>query len=120
VDLPQQVADELGIGRPVAAQALSALFMSVRMAVDPKTFAHVSTALPDLDDWLRGIQLAGGRTGEVIALAGPEALGRQLKLAGLNEQQAQRFGQSVGKALAELLPKDVFEKVVARVPLLKS
>ncbi len=43
--------------------------MSIRMAVDPKTFAHISTALPDLEDWIRGIQLAGGRTGEIIALA---------------------------------------------------
>ncbi len=120
MDLPQRVADDLGIDRSVAQQGVSALFMSIRMAVDPKTFAQISTALPNLEDWMRGIQLAGGRTGEIIALGSPEALGRQLKLAGFNEQEAQRLGASVGKALGEVLPKKVFDTVAGRVKILKG
>ena len=120
MDLPQRVADELGIDRSVAQQGISALLMSIRMSVDPKTFDQISAALPNLEDWMRGIQLAGGRTGEIVALGSPEALGRQLKLAGFNEQQALQLGASVGKALAEVLPKDVFEKVAGRVKFLKG
>ena len=119
MDLAQRVADDLGLARPQAERALSALFMSVRMAVDPATFSKVTAALPDVETWLRDIQLAGGRTGEIIALAGPEALGRQLKATGFNEQQVQRLGTTVGTALREVLPADVAKKIVERVPLLK-
>ena len=120
MDLPQRVADDLGIAHPQAERALGALFMSVRMAVDPALFSRITAALPDVETWLRDIQPAGGRTGEIVALAGPEALGRQLKMAGFNEQQAQRLGATVGTALGELLAKDVAQKVVERVPLLKA
>lgn len=120
VDLPQRVADDLSIARPQAERALSAIFMSVRMAVDPALFARITAALPDVETWLRGIQLGGGRTGEIVALAGPEALGRQLKLAGFNEHQAQRLGATVGKALGELLPTDVAATVRSQVPLLRG
>jgi len=120
VDLPQRVADDLGLARPQAEQALSALFMSIRMAVDPALFSQITAALPEVETWLRDIELAGGRTGEILALAGPEGLGRQLKRAGCNEQQSRRLGATVGTALGELLAKDVAEKVVSRVPLLKG
>lgn len=120
MDLPQRVADELGIARPQAERALSALFMSVRMAVDPAVFSKITAALPEVETWLRDIQLAGGRTGEIIALAGPEALIRQLKTVGFGEQQAQRLGATVGEALDELLAKNVAKKIVERVPLLKA
>ena len=120
MDLPQRVADDLGIARPQAELGLGALFMSVRMTVDPALFSKITAVLPDVETWLRGIQLAGRRTGEIVALAGPEALGQQLEMAGFNEQHAQRLGAAVGKALGELLARDVAEKVVQRVPLLKA
>jgi len=120
VDLPQRVADELGIARPQAIQGLSAVFMSVRMSVDPSLFSLVTAAIPDVEDWLRSIELAGRRTGEIVALAGPEALNQQLKTAGFNQQQAQRLGATVAKALGEVLEEDVAEKILSRVPLLKG
>lgn len=120
MDLPQRVADELKIDEAQAQQCLSSLFMSIRMAVDPKTFSQVTAAVPEANSWLSTIQLAGGRTGEVIALAGPEALMRQLASHGLSEPQARRLGATVGAALKELLPKEAFEKITGRVALLKQ
>lgn len=120
MDLPQRVADELQIGRPQAERALGPLFMSIRMAVDPSLFSKVAAALPDVEDWLRSIQLGSGRTGEILALAGPEALAQQLKLAGFSDEQAKRLGATVGQALGELLTKDAAKRLVERVPLLKG
>lgn len=120
MDLPQRVTDTLGLARPQAERVLGPLFMSIRMAVDPALFSKVAAALPDVDQWLRGIQLGGGRTGEIVALAGPEALVQQLKLVGLNAEQAKLLGATVGQALGELLARDVAAKIVERVPLLKG
>jgi hypothetical protein len=120
VDLPQIVADRLGIDRTLAERGLSALFMSIRMAVDPTTFSKVTTTLPDADSWMRGIGLMRHRTGEIIGLAGPEALARTLKAIGYDDAGIQNLGGAVGNVLHELLPQDAFDKITSRVPLLKE
>ncbi len=120
MDLAQRVADNLGIARPQAEAALSSVFTAIRMSVDPGVFAQVTAAVPEAETWMRGIRLAGGRTGEIVALAGPAALARQLAAAGLTEQHITKLGTTLSGALAELLPKDVFRQVAARVPLLAS
>jgi hypothetical protein len=119
MDLAQRVADSLGIERRQAEVALSTVFTSIRMSVDPAVFARVTAAVPEAETWMRGIQLAGGRTGEIVALAGPAALARQLAAAGLTDQHITKLGTALSAALAELLGEEVFQQVAARVPLLK-
>lgn len=92
--------------------------MSVRMTIDPETFSKVSAGFPQTDEWTRGITLASGRTGEIIALAGPEALKRQLRQHGLSDAQIQQVGAAVGTALKQALPRDAAEKIMQRVALL--
>jgi hypothetical protein len=120
VDLPQVVAKEFGIDVAQAERGLSAVFLSIRMAVDPATYAQVSAAFPDADTWMRGMELGGGRSGEILALAGPEALRRQLKHAGFTEKDIQQLGPMTGKALRAGLRPETFDQIVARVPLLKG
>jgi uncharacterized protein (DUF2267 family) len=120
MDLVQVVADELGIDRARVERGLSVLFMSMRMAVDPSTFAKVTAALPGADTWMRGIELTSRRTGEIVALGSPEALERQLKIVGYNETEIRQLGQAVGKVLRELLPQDASDGIAAHVPLLKE
>ena len=92
---------------------------SIRMAVDAATFGKVSEAVPEAELWMRGIPLTSGRTGEIVALAGPEALRRHLKKAGLTEEQIEKAGTTVGDALRQLLSKDAAEKITNRITLLK-
>ena len=103
-----------------AERGLGAVFMSIRMAVDPATFARVVGAFPDADTWMRAIELSGGRTGEILALASPHALRRQLKLAGFTEQHIRQLGPTVGAALQAALPPETFDQVATRIPLLKG
>jgi hypothetical protein len=118
VDLVQQVAAIVGGDGDKARSVLGSVFTSVRMAIDTPTFAKLGPAFPQLNEWMRGIQLAQGRTGEIIALAGPEALKRQLGQHGLSETQMQQVGAAVGAALRQALPNDVSEKILKRVSLL--
>ena len=120
MDLPQAVAQELGIDPAQAERGLSAVFMSIRLAVAPAIFTQVSAAFPDAGAWLRPTELGGGRTGEILGLASPEALRRQLKLAGFTEKDILHLGPMVGKALQAALSPEVLEQVVAHVPLLKG
>ncbi|MBI3982285.1 MAG: hypothetical protein HY337_05195 [Gemmatimonadetes bacterium] len=118
VDLVQQVATIAGVDEEKSRSILGSIFTSVRMAVDAATFSKVTGVFPRLDEWMRGIPLAQGRTGEIIALAGAEALKRQLKQQGLSEQQMQQVGAAVGAAVRQMLPRDACDKIVQRVPLL--
>jgi len=118
VDLVQQVATILGGDDVKARSVLGSVFTSVRMAIDTLTFSKIGPAFPQVDEWMRGIQLAQGRTGEIIALAGPESLKRQLSQNGLSDAQMRQVGSAVGAAVKTALPKDVSEKILQRVPLL--
>ena len=120
MDLPQVVAQQLSVDPAQAERGLGAIFMSVRMAVDAGTFARVTAAFPDADMWMRAIDLSGGRTGEILALASPAALRRQLKLAGFTEKDIRQLGSTVGAALQAGLRPETFDQIAARVPLLKG
>lgn len=76
-------------------------------------------ALPDAEQWMLRLTFAGGRTGEIVALAGPDGLRRQLQMVGLNDDQITKAGTTVGEALRQLLPKDTAEKITKRISLLK-
>jgi hypothetical protein len=119
VDLVQQVSDAVGVDREKAESVLGSFFTSIRMAVDPATFGKVIQALPDAEEWMLALTFAGGRTGEIIALAGPEGLRRQLQVIGLDDAQIAKAGATVGEALRQLLPKDATEKIIKRISLLK-
>lgn len=120
MNLPQVVAKELGIDVAQAERGLSAIFMSMRMALDPVTFGQVTKAFPGSDAWMREIELEQPRTGEILALVSPKALRRQLKLAGFTEKDISRLGPTVGRALQAALSPEAFDHVVTRVPLLKG
>ncbi|HXV86090.1 MAG TPA: hypothetical protein VD793_05295 [Gemmatimonadales bacterium] len=119
-DLVHQVATILGGDDQKARSVLGSVFTSVRMAVDTGTFSKVGRAFPHLDQWMRGIQLAQGRTGEIIALAGPESLKRQLTQNGLTDTQMAQVGAAVGAAVRQALPPDVSDRILQRVPLLNG
>ena len=117
MDLVQQVAAILDGDEEKAKSVLGSLFTSVRMTIDTATFSKVAAAFPMLDDWMRGIPLGQGRTGEILALASPEALKKQLKQQGLSDAQMKQAGAAVGAAIRQAVPRDVTDKIVQRVPL---
>lgn len=119
MDLVQQVSDAVRVDREKAESVLGSLFTSIRMAVDPAAFGKVTKALPDAEQWMLALTFAGGRTGEIVALAGPEGLHRQLKMLGLDDKQIKMAGTTVGDALRQLLPKDAAEKIATRISLLQ-
>ncbi|HWP36594.1 MAG TPA: hypothetical protein VNL18_03465 [Gemmatimonadales bacterium] len=118
MDLVQQVSAIAGVDEAKSRAILGSIFTSVRMAIDAATFSKVNAAFPGMDDWMRGIPLGQGRTGEIIALAGAEGLKRQLKQQGLSDQQMRAVGSAVGAAMQQALPRDASAKVFERVPLL--
>lgn len=119
MDLVQQVSDAVRVDREKAESVLGSFFTSIRMAVDPAAFGKVIQALPDAEEWMLALTFAGGRTGEIVALAGPEGLRRQLQMIGLDDAQITTAGATVGEALRQLLPKDAAEKIAKRISLLK-
>lgn len=118
MELVAQVTTILGGDEGKAKSVLGSLFTSVRMSIDIKSFAHVSAAFPQLDEWMGGIMLAQGRTGEIIALASGETLKKQLRLRGLSDEQIQQAGAAVGAAIKQAVPKDVSERIFQRVTVL--
>lgn len=119
MDLVQQVSDAVGLDREKAESVLGSFFTSIRMGVDAAVFGKLIQALPDAEQWMLGLTFAGGRTGEIVALAGPEGLRRQLHMIGLDDAQMAKAGATVGETLRQLLPKDVVEKITRRISLLK-
>lgn len=118
MDLVQQVSTIAGVDEEKSRAILGSIFTSVRMAIDPATFSKVNAAFPRMDEWMRGIPLGQGRTGEIIALAGAEGLKRQLRQLGLGDQQLQQVGSAVGAAVRQALPREACDRVFERVPLL--
>lgn len=118
MDLASRLEQEVGLDRERAAVVLGTVFMALRVAMEPATFAQLGEAFPDLDRWTRVVPLFG-RTGEILALRGPGELERQLRNLGLTGQQCERTGAVIGSALRELLPEDAFRKIESRVPLIR-
>lgn len=119
LDLVQRVRDATGIERNTAEAVLGSVFTSIRMGVDAAVFGKVIQALPDAEHWMLGLTFAGGRTGEIVALAGPEGLRRQLHMIGLDDAQMAKAGATIGETLRQLLSKDAVEKITRRISLLK-
>jgi hypothetical protein len=117
VDLRSSVIAEFGVDENTASKALGAVFTSVRMAMDTRTFGSVAIAFPDAANWMREAPVVTGRTGEMLALATPGTLRRSLLALGFSEDQVDRLGQMAGEALKEHLPIDTYDRLTAKLPL---
>lgn len=117
MSLIEQVQAELGIGADGAARAVGTVFRAVRMTMKDERFNAVRDAFPQVEEWLKAAPVAGGRTAEMLAIVGPEALERSLKDLGLDAAQATRLFALVGSALAAAVP-DVASDVKANLPML--
>ena len=60
--------------------------------------------------------MGGGRTGEMLALVGSEALEKNLRRAGFDESNIPKIGKIVGQALDDAVP-EIGAKVASRLPL---
>ena len=118
-ELLAQVASTLGDSEKSVA-ALGALFTSLRLSVDPTTFAEIKHALPRVESWM-GLALAGGggRTGEFLALVGNKAIERNLAGLGLSAGQIAAVASAVSAELKTHLSPQAFEQVTAKVPILR-
>jgi len=117
VDLAQRVSVECGIDQEQARTGLGTLFTAVRMAINANEHKLLTEAFPDLDGWLEQGMMSGGRTGEMLALIGTEALEKNLRSTGLEDAQIAKLAKIVGGALHQSVP-EIGAKVTSRLPLI--
>lgn len=117
MSLTDEVRQTLNLGETGAVRAVGAVFRAVRMSMHADQFNHVREAFPQVEEWLQAAPVAGGRTAEMLAIVGPEALGRSLRDLGLDETQATQLYQLVGRALAQAVP-EIAARVKKELPLL--
>lgn len=101
-----------------AVLGLGALFASIRMSVDVKTFGAIAAAIPDVGRWMHEAPIRGARTGELIGLARPATLERKLAAAGFTEEQIAALGMLAANALREMVSEEVREQVAQKIPIL--
>ena len=117
MDLLQQISSECGVDEEQAGKALGTLFTAVRMAINVNEHAQLKQAFPSIDDWLGQGTVGIGRTGEMLALIGPEALENNLKSTGVADDNIPKVCSLVGQALVQNVP-EIASKVAARLPLI--
>ncbi len=117
MDLAQIVATECDLDQDQAQKGLGTLFTAVRMAINANEHQTLKEAFPQVDEWLSHGMMGGGRTGEMLALIGPEALEKNLRRAGLDDTNIPKFAKIVGRALNESVP-EIATKIASRLPLL--
>lgn len=120
MDLKSSVVAEFGVDEITALKALGALFTSVRMAMDARTFGSIAAAFPHASAWMREAPVLTGRTGEMLALATPRTLHRSLVAIGFDDDQVDRLGALIGHALKENLDSDLYEPLAKKLPLLRA
>ena len=120
MDLQSSVVAEFGVDEQTASKALGALFTSVRMAMDTRTFGSIAVAFPNASAWMREAPVLTGRTGEMLALATPRTLHRSLVALGFDDAQVDRLGALIGQALKEHLASDIYEPLAKKLPLLQA
>lgn len=118
MDLHGEVKQTLGIGDGGATRALGVVFRAVRMTMNAEQFQTIQEALPDVEVWLKAAPIGGGRTAEMLAIVGPEALGAGLKELGLRDGQVEQVCKLVGNRLAESVP-DVAAQIAKKLPALQ-
>ena len=120
MELVDEVAEALGCPPEKAQAALGAVFTSVRMSMDAKSFGDIREKYPKVESWMGRALTGGGRTGEMLALVGPGALQRNLKAAGLQPEEMTKLGLMMGGILKGMLKPELYTQVENRVPLLRG
>lgn len=119
MDLSQVVSTECSIDKEQAERGLGTLFTAIRMAINANEHQALKEAFPQIDEWLGHATMGGGRTGEMLALIGPEALEKNLRSAGFADAAIPQVGKIVGQALQQAVP-EVAAKVASRLPLISA
>ena len=117
MDLEQLICTECGVDRSQAAKGLGTLLTAVRLAINANEHAQIKKAFPQVDEWLGQAAVGGGRTGEMLALIGPETLEKRLRSAGFQENDIPKICSIVGRALSDSLP-EIAAKVSGRLPMI--
>lgn len=118
MDLLERVTTEIGGDSDKAKAGLGAVFTSIRMAIDVKTFGAIAAAMPEIGPWMHDAPIGGVGTGELLSLATPRTLKVKLVKVGFTEQQIATLLTLATRALRDTLPSDVADQVMKKVPLL--
>ena len=119
MDLPGEVKQTLGIDDATAIRAVGTVFRAVRMTLNAQQFRAVYEAFPHLETWLKTVPIGGGRTAEMLAIVGPEALDGGLKELGLDDAQIHTLCRLVGRRIEGASP-DTAKRVAEKLPALKA
>ena len=120
MDLVQQITSDVGVEQGLAVEGLGTLFMAIRMGTDAKTFAGVLEAFPDLGKWMQRAPLSARWTGEMLAMATPQAVRRILLNAGYKEDQVDRLCSIVGGSLKEHVRPKTYKLITEKLPILSA
>ena len=118
MSLLEVVTTELALDREKAQAGLGALFTSIRLATDARTFETIKAKIPEIDGWVGRSYSGGGRTGEIMTLMGPQALTRTLTAAGFSADEIAGLGRVVGRSLKDILPAEAVTQLTGKLPLL--
>ncbi len=117
MDLLELVTTELGGDRDKARAGLGALFTSIRMAVDVRTFGTIVTAMPQIGSWMQEAPIGGLGTGELLSLATPRTLKLKLAKIGFTDDQIGTLVAHTATALRDALPPNLADEVAKKMPV---
>ena len=118
MDLLVEVTTEIGVEQSVAESGLGTVFTTLRLSLDADSFDQIRAVDPRVDDWVGKTIIGGGRTGEMLALAGPQAFARNLGAAGFTPEKGEQLLDIVFEHLRVSLPEEVAAIVQAKRPVL--
>jgi hypothetical protein len=118
VDLVQRITTDVGVEQGLAVEGLGTLFMAIRMGTDAKTFAGVLEAYPDLGQWMQRAPLSARWTGEMLAMATPQAVRRILMNAGYRDEQVTLLCAILGSSLKEHVDTKTYDLITEKLPTL--
>ncbi len=116
MDLVQTVVARTGVAEETARKGLGTIFIAIRMAVDMRTFTQVSSAFPNVGEWMLVAPFQDGGTGEMLATATPGAVKRLLTYAGYDDASSAALRAVVAEALKERAP-ETFDTVSTKLPV---
>jgi hypothetical protein len=117
MDLVQAVTKDLQIDEQQAVKGLGVMFLSIRMAVDMKTFTRIASVFPESGQWMLETPFEDGGTGEMLAMATPGAVRRMLAIAGYTKEQTGELCEIVGGALHNAVSEDIYRTVAENLPI---
>ncbi|MCH8350822.1 MAG: hypothetical protein IIB29_11250 [Chloroflexi bacterium] len=118
MDLVGKVMTEMGVEHSIAESGLGTVFTNLRLSLNMDSFNEIRAVVPKVDDWVGNTIIGGGRTGEMLALVGPQAFARNLGGAGFTPEQGEQLLDIVFDELAVSLSEGVVAIVLAKRPVL--